>query len=241
MTYRGERSRFLATEEGRVFEVSKVRLSADGHVRDVLWGEVDTASGQLVGPRMEVSAADVLDAIHDGAQVVALFERPKPHLRKRGFIIVLHEDSQERLSFEGSPRPGRELVDMSRLEPAHAETAESVVAASSAPPAKRKPVHAVSQVELDADGRVTRVFWGQVDPVKNDWAKPEVVSPVGKVVDALNAGHQVFALFPTIHGHLPDRQFMVANYDGGLRTIVLDGPATHEREIHHMDRLAATG
>lgn len=241
MTYRGERSGFLATEQGRVFEVSKVRLSSDGHVRDVLWGEVDTASGQYVGPRMEVSAADVVDAIHDGAQVVALFEKPEPHMRKRGFVIVLRENGQERLSFEGAPVPGRELMDMSRLDPAHSKPAESVVAARSAPTGKRKSVHAVSQVELDADGRITRVFWGQVDPVKNDWAKPEVVAPVGKVVDALNAGHQVFALFPSIHGHLPDRQFMVANYDGGLRTIVLDGPATHEREVHHMDRLAATG
>ncbi len=241
MTYRGERSRFLATEQGRVFEVSKVRLSADGHVRDVLWGEVDTASGQYVGPRMEVSAADVVDAIHDGAQVVALFEMPEPHLRKRGFVIVLHENGQERLSFEGAPVPGRELKDMSRLETSKAKLVEHVAPASAAPVGRRKPVHAVSQVELDADGRITRVFWGQVDPAKNDWAKPEVVAPVGKVVDALNAGHQVFALFPSIHGHLPDRQFMVANYDGGLRTIVLDGPATHEREVHHMDRLAATG
>jgi hypothetical protein len=36
---------------------------------------------------------------------------------------------------------------------------------------------------------------------------------------------------------LPDRQFVVADYDGSRWTIVLDGPSAYEREIHDMDRL----
>lgn len=96
---------------------------------------------------------------------------------------------------------------------------------------------AVSKVGLDAGGRVTQVLRGAVDTSKNAWSTPEVVAPVSEAVNALKAGHRVFALFPSIHGHLPDRQFVVADYDGGLKTIVLDGPTAYEREIHDMDRI----
>jgi hypothetical protein len=99
--------------------------------------------------------------------------------------------------------------------------------------------YAVSKVELDGDGRVIAVLWGRVDTFKNTWATPEVVAPVADAVHALNAGDRVFALFPSVHGHLPERRFVVADYDDGRQTIVLDGPATHEREIHDMDRLSA--
>ena len=95
---------------------------------------------------------------------------------------------------------------------------------------------AVSKVKLDPAGRVTAVLWGKVDTDKNAWATPEVVVPVAEAVDALHAGDLVFALFPSTHGHLPDRQFVVADYDGGRKTIVLDGPTAYERDIHDMDR-----
>jgi hypothetical protein len=96
---------------------------------------------------------------------------------------------------------------------------------------------AVAKVRLDQGGRITAVLWGQVDTGRNVWATPEVVAPVAAAVDALNIGDQVFALFPSVHGHLPDRQFVVADYDGGRKTIVLDGPTAYEREVHDMDRL----
>jgi hypothetical protein len=96
---------------------------------------------------------------------------------------------------------------------------------------------AVSKVELDPAGRITAVLWGQVDTRKNAWAAPEVVVPVAAVVHALRAGHQVFAMFASLHGHVRDRQFVVADYDGGIETIVLDGPAAYDREVHDMDRI----
>jgi hypothetical protein len=98
---------------------------------------------------------------------------------------------------------------------------------------------AVSKVRLDDDGRVTDVLWGKVDTVKNAWAEPEALAPVAAVVAALQAGDQVFALFPSLHGHLPDRRFAQADYDGARQTIVLVGPTAHDREIHDMDRLTA--
>jgi len=98
-------------------------------------------------------------------------------------------------------------------------------------------VHAVSKVKLDKDGRITAVFWGRVDTQKNQWAAPETVAPVVDVVNAIHTGDQVYALFPSVHGHLPDRRFITVSYDNGWETIALDGPPTHEREVHDMDRL----
>lgn len=99
-------------------------------------------------------------------------------------------------------------------------------------------VYAVSRVRLDKDGRVTHVLWGRVNTAANAWAGPESEVPVKQVVNAILAGGRVFALFPTEHGHVPERRFIVVDYDNGWETVSLAGPATHEREIHDMDRIA---
>jgi hypothetical protein len=101
----------------------------------------------------------------------------------------------------------------------------------------RMRTFAVSRVQLDPDGRITAVLWGLVDTAKNTWAKTELVAPVSAVVEALRTGDHVFALFPSTHGHLPERRFVVADYDGSRETIVLFGPSAPEREVHDMDRL----
>ena len=67
-------------------------------------------------------------------------------------------------------------------------------------------VFAVSRVRLDKDGRVTHVLWGRVSTKTNAWAGPESEVPVKQVVSAIHAGHRVFALFPTEHGHVPERR-----------------------------------
>ncbi len=98
-------------------------------------------------------------------------------------------------------------------------------------------VFAVSRVRLDKDGRVSAVHWGRVDTRLNEWATAEAEAPIADVVRALHAGARVFALFPSEHGHLPDRRFIVVDYDNGWESIALDGPATHEREVHDMARM----
>ena len=102
---------------------------------------------------------------------------------------------------------------------------------------KPHDVYAVSKVRLDRDGRVRAVLWGQVDTGKNDWMSGEAVAPVKDVVDAIHNGDAVFALFPAEHGHLPERCFVVVEYDNGWETIALEGNPTYEREVHDMDRL----
>jgi hypothetical protein len=238
MTYQGERAREIATEKGRVFEVSKVRLGADGHVSEVLWGEVDAASDHEVGPRVLAPAAELVDAIHDGAQVVAVFPPSKRRLPERAFVIALHEDGRECIAFGGALSPGRELADMASLEQRDDVAAQRPVPADVPLAGGPAATFAVSKVQLDSDGRVTAVLWGQVDTRKNAWAGPEAVAPVAEVARALDAGHAVFALFPSANGHLPERRFVAVDYDGGRRAIVLQGPATREREVHDMDRLA---
>ena len=101
--------------------------------------------------------------------------------------------------------------------------------------------HAVSKVRLDAGGRITAVLWGRVDRARNDWAADEEEAPVTRVVQALQAGDEVFALFPATHGPVHERRFLVADYEGARQTIVLQGPATFTREVHDMARLAAPG
>ncbi len=105
----------MASESGRFFEVSKVRIGPDGHVSDVLWAEVDAKSDRAVGARVLATAAEVVDAIHDGAQVEAVF-LAGDRLPERSFVIVLHEDGRECIALDGPPSPGRNVADLSRLD-----------------------------------------------------------------------------------------------------------------------------
>ena len=115
MTYQGERARPMATENGRSFEVSKVRIGADGHVSDVLWAEVDGSSDRAVGARVIATAAEVVDAIHDGARVAAVFPS-KDSLPERTFVVVEHDDGRECIAFEGASSRGRSVADMDSLD-----------------------------------------------------------------------------------------------------------------------------
>jgi hypothetical protein len=239
MSYQGTRARAADDEGKRVFEVSRIRLAADGRISHVLWAEVDAPSDHDVSAPVIVPVADVVDAIHGGAKVAAVFAHSRGPLPERVFIVVEHDDGRETIGFDGGPSPGRELGD---IETQGAESSAPDAAPATNPRMRRRQskTFAVSRVELDADGRVVAVQWGRVDTAKNAWASAEVVTPVAEVVRVLHAGDPVFALFPSTHGHVPERRFVAVDYDDGRQTIVLEGQATHEREIHDMDRLGAS-
>jgi hypothetical protein len=228
----------MATEIGRFFEVSKVRIDRDGHVSDVLWSEVDATSDRAVGAPVLARVAEVVEAIHAGAQVAAVFSSAD-RLPERRFVVIEHKGGRECVVLDGTPSPGSEITDLARLDDDHASASGTRIGEFKH--AQREgsmmQTYAVSKVQLDPAGRITDVLWGKVDSAKNTWAAPESVAPVEAVVAALRAGNQVFALFPSIHGHLPERRFVVADYDGALDTIVLDGPTARERGVHDMDRL----
>jgi len=239
MTYQGARSQPVDSEKNRFFSVSKIHLNTAGWATHVLWSEVNAKTNQDMGEPVVVPVADVVDAIHDGAHVAALLLPPHTHLPERVFEVIAHSDGSETINLKMQTADG----------PAGLIAMRDVAALELAPPPpqEREPekklrprsakTFAVSQVKLDGDGRVTDVLWGRVDTRKNAWAEPEAMAPVAAVVAALQAGDQVFALFPSIHGHLPDRQFAQADYDGGRQTIVLVGPTAYERDIHDMDRM----
>ena len=249
MTYQGARAQVEADESRHVFAVSQVRLGADGHIAEVLWAEWNPKSNLAVGEAVLRGVADVVDALHDGAQVLARFGRPGRPLPDRGFIVLEHADGRETIALDGPPSAEREIGDIVKIGAGSAASSTAAPASTSVPPpvaktpagrrgaaSRVKPVFAVSKVRLDADGRVTAVRWGRVDSRANAWATPEVQAPVLEVVRAIQAGDPVYALFPTPHGHMPARRFEVVDYDDGWQTIVLEGPSLPEREIHNMDR-----
>jgi len=116
MTFQGERARPIASESRRFFEVSKVRLDGDGHVSAVLWGEVNSASDLDVGPPVVAPVAEVVDAIHDGAQVSALFTATQPPLPERLFVVFEHADGRSCIVLDDAVAPGRQLTDIARLD-----------------------------------------------------------------------------------------------------------------------------
>jgi hypothetical protein len=115
MSYQGARARPMASESGRVFEVSRVAIGPDGRISRVLWSEVGAKSDADVGARFVVAAADVVDAIHAGARVAAVFEGRGEPLPERILVVVEHDDGQESLAFEDGPSPGREMSDIATL------------------------------------------------------------------------------------------------------------------------------
>ena len=96
---------------------------------------------------------------------------------------------------------------------------------------------AVSKIDLDTDGRVTQVLWGVIDKKSNRWVSAEELAPVADVVAAIQNGDQVLAIFPPTAGGLPEREFVVVEFDDGTETIDLvevSGPAPR---IHDMGRI----
>jgi hypothetical protein len=116
MTYQGDRARPMASENGRFFEVTKVRVGTDGHVSDVLWSEVDVGADHDVSALTVATSAEVVDAIHDGAQVAAVFASSAPRRPDRRFVIVEHADGRECITLEGAPSAGRDLGDIDKLD-----------------------------------------------------------------------------------------------------------------------------
>jgi hypothetical protein len=106
----------MTSEAGRFFEVSKLRLGPDGHVSDVLWREVNAASNLDVSEAVVVPVADVVDALHDGAAVAALFSTRSEHLPDRSFVVFEHDNGTEGIALGDPPTPGRELADIANLD-----------------------------------------------------------------------------------------------------------------------------
>ena len=80
---------------------------------------MDAGSDRDVGARVLATAAEVLDAIHDGAQVDVVFSSTgsrSTHRPERAFVVVEHQDGRECITFDGTSSPGRNLGDIDALD-----------------------------------------------------------------------------------------------------------------------------
>ncbi len=249
MTYQGARAASPGSEDGRVFVISRLRLDESGHVTDVLWTSVNPKSNLDEGPAVAARVGEVVDAIHDGARVEALFATQAQPSPDRCFEVLEHDDGLETVTLPDPAAlrlvatldmPSRP-VRVAPPTPTHWPDNGASRLARAAGPSSRRPVqtYAVSRVALDNAGRVTAAQWSHVDLKANARDSIERVVPVADVVAALERGDIVHALFPEVHGHLPDRLFVVVNYEDGRQTIALEGPTAYERDIHDMDRIVA--
>ena len=88
----------MDTESKRVFSISKIRLDPAGTPTHVLWGEVNANSDLDVGEHRVAPVADVIDAIHDGAVVRAVFLPPKARTPDHEFVVTELPDGSETIS-----------------------------------------------------------------------------------------------------------------------------------------------
>lgn len=103
MTYEGARARPADSEINRVFVVSKIRFDAHENATAVLWSEVNSRSNLDVGAEVVVPVADVVDAIHDGAEVLAVFGIPFAHLPPHRIVALEHPDGSETIALQKNP------------------------------------------------------------------------------------------------------------------------------------------
>lgn len=111
-----ESARPLAADAVTFYAVSQVRLDARRRVTEVVWGQVDTAGNRWATEEMRAPVADVVEAIHNGDPVFALFRGPDGHGPQRRFVVVEHVDGEESIVLEGGAGSGsHELEAMDRV------------------------------------------------------------------------------------------------------------------------------
>jgi hypothetical protein len=113
--YQGARAQADAPLIRRVFAVSKLRLDSNGAVAEVLWAEANAKSNLGVGAPVRAPVSEVVDAIHAGHEVIALFEATQATEPERPFVIVDHSDGHETIIFDGPDVPGRGLQNIAML------------------------------------------------------------------------------------------------------------------------------
>jgi len=105
----------LSADAVTFYAVSQVRLDGHQRVSEVVWGQVDTASNRWATDERRAAVADVVDAIHNGDPVFALFRGADGHAPQRRFVAVEHDDGQESIVLDGSIGSIHDLDAMDRI------------------------------------------------------------------------------------------------------------------------------
>lgn len=120
MPYRGTKARKEAQELPRLFAVSAVIMDGGGHVAHVRWGEVTSKVHSKTSNHVETEilspVADVVEAIHSGDQVIAVFPSRMLKMPDRVFKVVRLADGRRVIALEGPPVFEGELSDIAILE-----------------------------------------------------------------------------------------------------------------------------
>ena len=116
MTAKGTHEHIQSNEINRVFAVSALRLDAVDHVVEVLWAEVNEKSNLGVAKATRAPASEVINAIHAGQRVLAVFPKTHGHRPDRSFVIQEQKDGSETLALEGANAIDRELGNLSALQ-----------------------------------------------------------------------------------------------------------------------------
>ena len=119
MTYQGARARPAPNEGQRVFYISAIRWDKNGHVGDVSWAEINTGANQNVTAPTVVPVADVVDAIHDGAQVSASFPHWPAPLPPRPIEVMERMDGSETIILAQNATAASDLPDLNDLPVLH--------------------------------------------------------------------------------------------------------------------------
>jgi hypothetical protein len=116
MIYQGARASDLQRDSGSVFAVSKVRIDRDGRITEVLWGVIDKKSNHWVSPAALAPVEVVVEAIHNGDHVLALFPTNGGRLPEREFEVVEFDDGTGTIALHASNAPASEIRDMVQLD-----------------------------------------------------------------------------------------------------------------------------
>ena len=105
----------LAADAVTFYAVSQIRLDDHRRVGEVVWGQVDPASNRWATDETRAPVADVVDAIHNGDPVFALFRGEDGHAPQRRFVAVEHADGEESVMLEGGIGSIHDLDAMDRI------------------------------------------------------------------------------------------------------------------------------
>ena len=94
--------------------VSRVRLDLRRRITDVVWGQIDPEANAWLTDEAFAAVGEVVDALHAGDQVFALFPAEGGHLPERRFAVVMNDDGFETIALDSASAPGRGIDDMDR-------------------------------------------------------------------------------------------------------------------------------
>lgn len=92
--------------------VAKVRLDGDGRITGVEWGPVNTETNEWHTEPQIADVSEVVNAVHRGEDVYALFPTAHGMMPMRRFRIVTYDNGWQTVTFDGAVTHEHEIHDM---------------------------------------------------------------------------------------------------------------------------------